>query len=460
MRKQLPNKLFIPAIAILCTVSIMVIFIAWSTHMNLDRDRLNALKFLIREGETIVHAITIEAGALATLNPLSENNLVPMIQRILKKGTVSYGYFENASGNVMCGALPYTQKTSKTIIEVLGENDRIVQFPGSQLSFEIRRPFGIPENGFPRDPSVMTADKAVTATTPAAQGVSIVLGLSMKDYETARRADLQHAAVMVIILVCLGGSSLFFLVVIRNYLRDFARMQRFKEKSIINEKYAAIGKLSASVAHEIRNPLGSIRGFAQFLSHLLRDKPEDREYATVIVNEVDRINRVITELLNYSKPMEPVKKAVMPDSLITYTVKLIWSEASSRDIQIHTVVAPKLPELTVDPNLMTNVLLNLSLNALRELEKGGVLTLGVTHEKKQRAVRIWVEDEGPGIPEVYQKQIFDPFFTKRVNGTGLGLAIAKNIIEKHDGTIDVISPLPGRTDGCRFTITLPDKITG
>lgn len=238
-------------------------------------------------------------------------------------------------------------------------------------------------------------------------------------------------------------------------LRDLREIKLLEEKVLRTEKLAALGKLSAAVAHEIRNPLSSIRGFAKFLSHALKDRPKDREYADVMVKEVDRINRVVTDLLNFARPLEPEPEYVNPAEIIDHTLRLVEGDAQTRGITIEVDTQNSPPRVYLDTDQITHVLLNLMLNALQALDSGQSMNVGVALDADLSAVSFWVEDEGPGIEKDHIEKIFDPFFTKREKGTGLGLAIVQKIVENHHGKVQVVTPLQDKTHGCRFVVSIP-----
>lgn len=237
-------------------------------------------------------------------------------------------------------------------------------------------------------------------------------------------------------------------------LRDLREIRRLEEKVRRTEKLAALGKLAAAVAHEIRNPLSSIRGFAQFLGHVLKDRPQDREYATVMVKEVDRINRVVSDLINFARPLEPELSPVDPGKLVEHTIRLVGGDAAAKDVLISKHLQPGMEPVMLDANLMTQVLLNLLLNSLQAVS-GGQKQVDIGAVRSAMYMTFWVEDDGPGIPDENQVKIFDPFFTTRDKGTGLGLAIVAKIVENHHGKIRLESPPPERSSGCRFTIEIP-----
>jgi two-component system sensor histidine kinase HydH len=240
-------------------------------------------------------------------------------------------------------------------------------------------------------------------------------------------------------------------------LRDLSEIKKLEEKVRRSEKLAAIGKLAASVAHEIRNPLSSIRGFAQFLRHALKDKPQEREYAETVVTEVDRINQVVTDLLTFARPMMAELVPTDITDLIEHTLRLVEADARSGDVQIRTQIED-VSKLPLDSNQMTQALLNLLLNAIQAVDSKGRIEIGADFIAEESCLVLWVEDNGPGIPADQKDKIFEPFFTTREKGTGLGLAIVHKIVENHQGEIKVESPTAGSDRGCRFTLVIPIQV--
>ena len=241
-------------------------------------------------------------------------------------------------------------------------------------------------------------------------------------------------------------------------IRDLSEIKRLQEKVKRSEKLAAIGELAAGIAHEIRNPLSSIRGFAQFLKHSLKDKPQEQLYAETMVSEVDRINRVVTDLLTFARPMEAALAPTDITELIEHTVRLVKAEADSLNVQIETRIAD-VSILPLDGNQITQALLNLLLNALQAVDQGGRIEIGTVFNADEACLHIWVADNGWGIAQEQKEKIFEPFFTTREKGTGLGLAIVHKIVENHQGEITVESPPAGSSRGCRFTMIIPTTIS-
>lgn len=246
--------------------------------------------------------------------------------------------------------------------------------------------------------------------------------------------------------VCSGA------VIVIHDLREVKALQhRIKQ----TEKMAAVGEMAAGIAHEIRNPLSSIRGFAKFLHHALKDKPDEQEYATVIVNEMDRINKVITDLLNFARPLSPTLTLTNIQKLFDHIVRLVKEDTDLRKISLIVNVPEDMPDILLDSDLMTQAILNLTLNALDAVQQQGQVEIGTAIHRNKKEVTLWVEDEGIGIQKDHLEKIFEPYFTRRDKGTGLGLPIVKRIVENLNGSIDVFSPPPGKSKGCRFVIHIP-----
>ncbi len=234
-------------------------------------------------------------------------------------------------------------------------------------------------------------------------------------------------------------------------LRDLTMIRELEQKVRVNEKFAAFGRLSAGVAHEIRNPLNSIRGFIQYFQRKLVLEEEDYRYTDLMLTEVDRLNRVISKLLAYSKPREPRLGIRSVDEVLDHCIRVVEREAEEAGVELSRKPSTDdAPLVLMDTDQITQVFLNILINAVEASVGGGQVT--VAHEvAPDDRVLITVEDTGEGIPAEDMDKLFDPFFTTKRKGTGLGLAIVKSIIEGHGGEIETESE-PGK--GTRFTVSL------
>jgi PAS domain S-box-containing protein len=218
------------------------------------------------------------------------------------------------------------------------------------------------------------------------------------------------------------------------------------------EKLATVGKIAAGIAHEIRNPLTSIKGFLQIMrQNFIRLKMEkEYQYTEVMLAEIERVNDLVGELLLLSKPKDMKLVPLEIEELITGLAPLISSEAILHDIEFHLCVRPT-PKVLADAEMFKQVLLNLVKNAIEAMEQGGKLTICTGVVEEEDLVQIDVQDTGPGIPNYVMDRIFDAFFTTKENGTGLGLPICQRIVSDLGGTIRVSSKGYGTT----FTVLLP-----
>jgi two-component system sensor histidine kinase HydH len=234
--------------------------------------------------------------------------------------------------------------------------------------------------------------------------------------------------------------------------KDLSEVHRLRREIARNQRLAAVGRLAAGVAHEIRNPLSSIKGFATYFKERAQTESEAQQIADVMIQEVDRLNRVITQLLEFARPVSLSPKTVSAHSLIASSIRLVDREAERRGIRIETRLSPQVTSIRVDPDRVRQVLLNLYLNALEAMESGGRLIVCLEPGDKAQWYRIRVSDTGSGIEEEHLANVFEPYFTTKPSGTGLGLAIVHNIVEALDGRVSISS---GPEGGTTVVLNLP-----
>ncbi len=216
-------------------------------------------------------------------------------------------------------------------------------------------------------------------------------------------------------------------------MQDLSQVKRLEEDLRRSERLAALGKMAAGVAHELRNPLSSIKGLALVLQSRFQENNGDRETATILVQEVERLNRSISELLDYARPQQLKKENFDIVQLLTKAVSLMRIDAETAGVELVTAFEDGLPPLNADEDKLTQVVLNLLLNGIQAMEDGG--TLAVRVGATDRKIEIVVTDSGCGISEEDLGRVFDPYFTTKPDGTGLGMAMSAKIIEEHGGEI-------------------------
>ncbi len=231
---------------------------------------------------------------------------------------------------------------------------------------------------------------------------------------------------------------------------DLTGIKQLEEQLRRSERLAALGRLAAGIAHEIRNPLSSIKGFAKILAGRFGEDDRDRRIAQVMEEEVERLNRVISELLDFARPTELHKQICGCGEVIRHSLELVERDAEQHGVKIEYRVDPENLRIDIDPDRFAQVLLNLYLNALQAMPDGG--SLKIAARQKAGRVVLSVTDSGIGIPQEHLPHVFDPYFTTKPRGVGLGLANVHKIIEAHGGEIEVLSE-PGQETS--FIVYLP-----
>jgi len=231
-------------------------------------------------------------------------------------------------------------------------------------------------------------------------------------------------------------------------LEDLAQAQ---SKLVRRERLAALGELAAVVAHEVRNPLAAIYNSLSTLKHRLTLDAEATVLFGIIEEEAARLNRTVSDLLSYVKPLVPERR---PDDLAELARDVVRNTVTEAAIDSEVIAESKLEPVSADPVLMRVALSNLVTNAVQSMPRGGKITVtlkDVSHEKRD-VLAIAVHDTGKGIPPSVLPRVFEPFFTTRASGAGLGLAVVRRIVEAHDGFVTAESD-EGR--GTVFTVLLP-----
>ena len=236
--------------------------------------------------------------------------------------------------------------------------------------------------------------------------------------------------------------------------KDLTEVRALRKEVARSQRLASVGRLAAGVAHEIRNPLSSIKGFATYFKERYPDKPDDQQTANIMIQEVDRLNRVVGQLLEFARPITVKPRRISLQALLKDSIKLIEDRAAEKNISIRTQYAAQVDEAWGDPDRINQILLNLYLNAMDAMKSGGQLKVGLSSDSNGRQFIITVSDTGCGIAAENLSQIFDPYFTTKSSGTGLGLAIAHNAVEAMGGRIQVEST---REIGTTFTVILPNS---
>ncbi|HSR13444.1 MAG TPA: ATP-binding protein, partial [Thermodesulfobacteriota bacterium] len=237
-------------------------------------------------------------------------------------------------------------------------------------------------------------------------------------------------------------------------IRDLREIRDLQEKVRRSERLASLGRLAAGVAHEIRNPLSSIRGFTQFFQHRLKGQEKEQEYAALMIKEVDRLNRVITDLLDFARPKEPHREPLSIPGVLDGAFMVLEPELAKKNAEVEKAYHPGLPPAEADRDQLYQAFINVLLNAIESISPGGKIRASVQgrNENGRETLQISISDNGNGISPEDRARIFEPFFSTKRKGTGLGLSIVHQIVEQHGGDISVESR---EGEGTTFRISLP-----
>jgi signal transduction histidine kinase len=253
--------------------------------------------------------------------------------------------------------------------------------------------------------------------------------------------------------LALGGIALAVLLTWnlgRTLKHQRLAQERLRDQLRRSEHLAALGKLLAGVAHEVRNPLAGIRSTVQ-LWERLPDTARSPDSIHAVTRAVDRLNEIVGRLLYFSRVDNAERQPVAVNSVLTETLNLLEAQAASQAVAIERDLCPSLPSVNGSASALRQVFLNLATNALQAMPQGGRLGCSSRHEGEKRTVEVRFTDTGPGISPDVRKHLFEPFFTTRPDGTGLGLALCREIVVQHGGQIELEPGGPGAA----FRVVLP-----
>jgi signal transduction histidine kinase len=279
------------------------------------------------------------------------------------------------------------------------------------------------------------------------------IGLSLKPMKTAWRRALNSMIIFglaILIVGILGMATIFY-----NQQNHLQKVKSLETEISRQERLSELGNMAATVAHEIRNPLNSVSMGLQRLKGEftpIQDQDDYARFLDLMQAEVRRLNSIVEQFLSLARPLNLKPEPLSIETFLNDITTLVAGEASSSNVKIDLKVDPGLPSLQADPNYLKQLLLNLILNGVQAMPRGGTLAIEARADKN--SLQLTVSDHGTGMTAETLTHIFEPYFTTKPNGSGLGLSIARRIAEAHGGTITVESE-PGR--GSRFRILLPFK---
>jgi len=229
----------------------------------------------------------------------------------------------------------------------------------------------------------------------------------------------------------------------------FKERLRQNERMYRAEQLATMGQFAAGIAHELRNPLTTIRSTIQFLASEFAEGSEQQKLSQITLEEVDRVNGIVGNLLSLAQPAESQPMALDPAKEVEKCIAFVEARARSQNVELKVACEEQLPKLVIDPAELRQVLLNIIVNGLQAMPTGGTLGIrvhrlpapvrgpesGGVHRVPADGILIEIADQGAGIPRELRDRVFEPFFTTKAGGTGLGLAICRSIVRRYDGEI-------------------------
>jgi signal transduction histidine kinase len=243
---------------------------------------------------------------------------------------------------------------------------------------------------------------------------------------------LQNIVVLGAITIYLILAAIAYIILVRfeSYINSLMNANEELRKK---EKLAVIGQMAAAIGHEIRNPLSSLKGFTQ-LQH--ESYPNTNEFYPIMIQEIDRINSIVDDLLTLGKPKEIKYSKESIEEIIKYTLSLTNQQAEKQGITIETIMERPLPPLDCDPKQLKQVFINLIKNAIESMLDGGKIIINIKVIKGNKLL-ISIQDEGGGIADEDLLNLGEPFFTTKAEGTGLGLMVSNHIIKDHLGELKI-----------------------
>ncbi|MFF2448393.1 ATP-binding protein [Neobacillus sp. NPDC058068] len=260
---------------------------------------------------------------------------------------------------------------------------------------------------------------------------------------------LQNPEVLPAAFVIVIIAAIAFIILIRffSYINSLTEVHEDLRQK---EKLAVIGQMAAAIGHEIRNPLSSLKGFTQLQQER---HPNSNEYYPIMIQEIDRINSIVNDLMYLGKPKEIKFEKASLEEIIAYTLSITQQQAERQGVTVETIMAGPLPPIDCDEKQLKQVFINLIKNAIESMPNGGEIRVHVkVHEQKKMLIEI--QDEGCGIEDEDILNLGEPFYTTKKDGTGLGLMVTNQIIQDHHGNTKIESTI-GK--GTKVNVTLPIK---
>ncbi|EPT4468406.1 two-component system sensor histidine kinase ZraS [Klebsiella aerogenes] len=432
------------------TVVLLVILFSAMIVRDYGRETAAARQTIEEKGEVLIRAL--ESGTRVGMGMrMHHAQLQALLEEMAWQPGVLWFAVTDENGKIIAHSDP--QQMDKALYSPaqmrelkVGEQERWRRLAEPQPALEIYRQFRPLNPARGHHMGMMKRCNSALAQPNVPQ--VIFIAFDSRELDAAQARGLRNMMIMLVAAALVIVATILAQFWFRRYRLS---RQQLQEAMARKEKLLALGHLAAGVAHEIRNPLSSIKGLAKYFAERTPPGGEAQELALVMAKEADRLNRVVSELLELVRPAHLNYQPVDINALIHHSLQLVSQDAQSRGIELQFTPRPELTSIKADPDRLNQVLLNLYLNAMQAIGRGGVIHVSASEADRQR-VKIVVKDSGKGMSDEELQAIFTPYFTTKADGTGLGLAVVQNIIEQHGGTIRAESQ-PGA--GAIFTLWLP-----
>lgn len=396
----------------------------------------NGRRLMDEQSRTLAALLETEVSNVAQYGAFRQERLAQMFENLVEIGAVHHLRLVDEGGQVRVAAgEPWGDEPPTHGVEIRRE-------------LVIREAFGASHGTSPGLLAVggPGSNPSGVITGPA----TLILQFSQGRVEEIQRAATGHLLGSLLLLLVMGVTSLLWLKATRRSAEAERGLRVAEERS---QHLEAINLMASGLAHEIRNPIGAVHGFAQLLAERFpEDTPEGR-YARVMLDALDEVSERVTRLLSFARPKKPERKPEDFDELISKVIRLISPDFEQRGVTLEATLDAEARPAQVDASKVKEVALNLLLNALDALEPGGQVAVETRFDPAAKAHVLIVTDDGEGIPAEVQEKVFRPYFTTKSKGSGLGLAICRRIVEDHGGTMTLESA-PG--SGTRMTAVFPE----
>ena len=358
---------------------------------------------------------------------------VDMVNIYDLNNTISYSLDQNIVGKKNAGGTYYQEALE-------GQRRTRLEQSGSFLQLLV----GIPDESRIITYAPLRAEKPLSRIPGPVLGVVELVQDMSSEYHAIYRVQIRVILTSTAVMLTLFLSLLLVVRRGEDILEKRARERLKLEEQLARAKHLSnLGEMTASISHEIRNPLGIIKSSAELLKKKVQQLDSSNPLPGIIVEEASRLNGIITDFLNFARPQQPDLHPGRIETIVDKTLQHLSSELGERNVTISKQFDPYDGAVMIDSDMLYQALLNLLLNSMQAIKDRGHIDIGLVAQDS--AIRLTFHDTGPGIDPAILEKIWDPFFTNKEKGTGLGLGIVKQIIEAHEGQITISNAAAGGT---------------